>query len=141
MTNRDDLLARLDAPSAEAWIPERPGDLLVGAVVARSSRDAGYGAYPIITVHPERVTVNGVAGPTAQPLAWHAMGTVAESKVTELAVRAGGRIAVRFDGERTSRQGSNYKVWSVAYDPPAPGTDLVGRLDQPAPADDDEEPF
>jgi hypothetical protein len=135
MSNRDDLLARLDAPSAEAWIPERPGDLLVGSVVTRSSRDAGYGPYPIVTVRPERVTVAGAAASTAQPLAWHAMGTVASAKVDELAVQAGGQIAVRFDGERTSRAGATYKVWSVAYDPPALGADLAGRLGTP---DDDD---
>jgi hypothetical protein len=134
MSNRDDLLARLDAPSAEAWIPEHPGDLLVGVVVARSSRDAGYGPYPIVTVRPERVTVAGAERSTDQPLAWHAMSTVASAKVDELAARAGGRIAVRFDGERTSRAGATYKVWSLAYDPPAPGADLVDRLGAP---DDD----
>jgi hypothetical protein len=141
MSNRDDLLARLDAPSAEAWLPERTGDLLVGVIAARSSRDAGYGPYPILTVRPERVTVAGVDQATDRPLAWHAMGTVAEGKVAELDPRPGGRIAVRYDGERTSKGGSTYKSWSVAYDPPAPGADLTTRLPQPTPPTDNEELF
>src|SRR5580765_3085478 len=97
----DDLLARLDAPSAEAWIPEAEGDTLVGRVVARSSRDAGYGPYPILTVRTD-------AGET---WAFHATGTVLEGKVEELDPRPGGRLAVRFDGTKTSKSGSAYKAW------------------------------
>jgi len=133
----DDLLARLDAPRAEAWRPERAGDLLVGRVLALSHRDAGYGDYPIVTVQPERAIVAGAPVAVDEPLAVHGIGTVLAGQLDELGVRPGGRIAVRYDGERTSRNGQTYKAWSTAYDPPAPGQDLLDRL----PAQPIDEPF
>jgi hypothetical protein len=125
----DDILARLDAPTAEAWRPTEPGDLLVGRVLAVGHRDGGYGDYPIVTVQPERATVAGAEQTTSAPLAVHGLGKVLSERFDELAVRPGGRIAVRYDGEKRNKKGETYKAWSVAYDPPAPGADLVARLD------------
>lgn len=106
----NDLLARLDAPSAEAWRPEKEGETLIGEVVAVSERTTEYGTYPIVTVRRDD---NGLI------VAFHAMGTVAKNRVEEHQPRPRGRIAIRFDGERKSKTGATYKAWAMAYDPPA----------------------
>lgn len=129
----DPLLDALDAPSAEAWKPEKAGDVIVGKVLAQSHWDAGYGDYPIYTVKVEQATVNGKArGDTA--LAVHCLGTVLPDLMESKGVRVGGRVAVRYDGEKESKKGNKYKAWSVAFEAPKPGDDLVAVLE-------DEEPF
>lgn len=124
----DDLLKRLDEPQATAWRAERPEDVIVGIVRAISSYDAGYGPYPIITLDVETATSNGAM--LSEPmLAIHGLGTVLADRIRQLNPRVGGRIAVRFDGEKQSKGGNTYKAWAVAYDPPAAGADMLAKLD------------
>ena len=130
---RDPLLDALDAPSAEAWVPEKAGDVIVGRVIGTSHYDAGYGDYPIFTVKVEQATVGGKKS-TNDLFAVHCLGMVLPDLMEAKGVRVGGRVAVRFDGEKESKKGNTYKAWSVAFEPPKPGDDLVAALE-------DEEPF
>jgi len=138
------LIDALDAPSAEAWIPEAKGDLIVGLIVSEGEWDAGYGPYPILTFEVEQATVDGKAV-QAHTLAVHCLGTVLSEKVGDKGLATGWRAAIRFEGERESKKIDpktkkpyTYKAWSAHYQPPAPGADLVAALDGDQ---SDEEPF
>ena len=135
------LIDALDAPSAEAWIPEAKGDLIVGLIVSEGEWDAGYGPYPILTFEVEQATVDGKPV-QAHTLAVHCLGTVLANKVKEKGLATGWRAAIRFEGEKESKsidpktkKHNTYKNWTVAGEPPKPGADLVRKLT------DDEAPF
>lgn len=141
MTTHDPLLDALDAPSAEAWRPEKAGDLIVGKIIGQGSYDAGYGEYDIWTIRVEQATQGG-RPVEARELALHCLGTVLLKRTQEKGFRVGGRCAVRFDGtkqierqEGKSKKLVDMKIWSVAFEPPKPGDDLAAKLD------DDELPF
>jgi hypothetical protein len=146
-THYDDLLAGLDAPSAESlWSaddPAKPGDTVAGKIIAVSHRDTEYGTKPILTLRVG-IYLRDVKGKATeqkqyadQTIAVHCYNGILASKIDELQVRAGGEIAIRYDGERTgAKSGKTYKAWTVRYKAPAPGQALVESLDH-----DDEEPF
>jgi hypothetical protein len=127
MSSADELLKRLDEPTAPAWRAEKPEDVIAGVVRGTSSYDGGYGEYPIVTVEAEVAISNGAALTDPQ-LAIHGLGTVLADRLRQLNPKVGGRIAVRFNGEKQSKGGNTYKDWSVAYDPPAPGADIIEKL-------------
>lgn len=130
----DDILAKLDAPAAEAFRAETEGDMIAGTVIALGHWDAGYGDYPIVTVDPSiKLVLGGRTVKARDPLAVHGLGTVLAEKLEP--ARVGDRIAVRYDGERTSKSKNVYKAWSVAIEP---GT-VADRL--PPARQEEEEPF
>ena len=146
----DDLLRGLDAPSAESlWTkedPARPGDTVAGKILRVSTRETDWGPRPVLTLAVEtyirlekgrQVEQKAYSGAT---VAAHCLHSILAERVEECHPRPGGRIAMRYDGEKANRDGSRkYHAWSVFYQPPAPGADLVAGLDEPV--DDDEEPF
>lgn len=129
MSSADDLLNRLDEPTAPAWRAEKEGDVIVGDVRARGNYDAGFGEYPIVTVAVDTAISNGAALSEPQ-LAIHGLGVVLADKIRQFDPQPGGKIAVRFNGEKPSKDAAKqpYKDWSVAYDPPAPGQAMIDRL-------------
>ena len=100
-----DIDAMLDSADdyAAAWIPEKAGDQITGTVVSRSSRDGGYGDYPIVTIQPAK----------GDALAVHATNVAIKAKVLEKNPQAGDEIGIRFLGEATSKGGNTYKNFKV----------------------------
>jgi hypothetical protein len=73
------------------------------AVVSRSSRDGGYGEYPILTIQPAK----------GEALAVHCTNVAIKAKVIEKNPQAGDEIGIRFLGEATSKTGNTYKNFKV----------------------------
>jgi hypothetical protein len=150
MTTYDDLIAGLDAPSAESlWNkddPAREGDTVAGRILRIDERETEYGVRPILTLRVEAYLRLDAKGKPQQQkqydgdtVAVHCYASILAQKIDELRPKAGGRIAIRFDGERSTKDGKRtYKAWSAHYQPPAPGADLVAALDGDQ---SDEEPF
>lgn len=114
-----DMLDMLDEPTPEAWIAEE-GDKLAGTVVSLSSRDGGYGEYPIVTVDVlEGSTVGGKPIKVPATLSVHGYGTVLtgelwrESVAGSWKIAEGDQIAFKYDGKREGRNGNAYDSWVV----------------------------
>ena len=112
-----DLLDQLDEPMAESWIGE-PDDKLVGTVTNLSSRDGGYGEYPIVTLDVESGTVGGKPIEVPVTLALHGLGTVlqgelwAEGKPGAWKLGIGDTLAVKYLGKKQGRT-NEYDAWRV----------------------------
>ena len=94
----------LNREFAPAWRPD-PGDAVIGEVAEISSREGGYGAYPIITLT--------VADGTR--LAVHAFHSVLLSELKKIKPQVGHRIGIKYVGRP---QGKNYDVYRVATENP-----------------------
>jgi hypothetical protein len=95
---------------AEAWRPN-PGDMLVGEVVGLSSRDGGFGEYPIVVVRQ---------GPTVETeLAFHAIHAVAQHELAAQKPQIGERVAIKYLGRREAASGKPYHSYKIAIDRPA----------------------
>ena len=166
--------ARLEAAKAPSWLTKehRPvkGDILSGEIVNISTGTSEYGDYTILTFgfsgHPDDEvtrggtsdfkvkTADGEVPWTGGPLAWHAIGTVADNEVTRANPHIGDRAGVLYDGtaiaQKGTGKGKSYDIFRYAVDRqvpvdaarevPATSTQAV---DTPAgyAAPDDEMPF
>lgn len=99
MTSLRDLV---DKDYAEGWKPNE-GDYLEGVVTEISSRDGGYGEYPILTVLTD----------DKKEIAWHASSTVAKSQVADKQPNVGDRIGVLYKGKQPKK--SDPKVEQHVY--------------------------
>lgn len=133
-----DMLAGLDAPDAESWIPE-PGDVLVLRVDAISYHDGGYGEYPVLSgAVQEGSTLEGKALELPQARALHCLGRVMQGEIgwdsdsnrwgEDRKVRNGSLVAVKFVGEKTSTAGNVYKHYKVIVENPT----LADKLEDDA---------
>lgn len=108
MTTDQDMLNELDEEKtiidSIAWVPETAGETVIGAVVQVDQRDAGYGPYNIVTI----------ATDDGDNLAIHCVGTVLAAAVDADQPEVGDRWAIRYEGERTSKNGHTYKAWRTA---------------------------
>lgn len=134
MTGFDDQLDRNYAP---AWRPE-PDERLVGEVVELSQR-VGYQGdlYAIITVREE----------DGREWAIHAFHSVLANEFAKLRPRVGERIAVKYAGQRETRDGrSKYHSYRLAVNRPqtfdweAVGGDANGDTQEPDVPTDPVEP-
>ena len=110
-----DLMADLDTEEdfAEGWAPE-PGDILTGEVETISYRASEYGEdYPIVTVAVAEGTTQDGKPVEASRLAFHAFRSVARSQVSQAAPVAGDLAAIRYDGEKHSKNGRDYHAYVV----------------------------
>ena len=107
MTTDQDMLDELDEDPvfADAWIPETEGDTIIGTVTNVSTRDAEYGTYTIVTILPDSAD---------EPLAVHCTGSVLAGHVADDGPAKGDRYAIRYAGERQSKNGRTYKDWRTA---------------------------
>lgn len=121
MTNELDNLLDAEVAYAEAWIPEKAGDETKGVVVSVSSRDAGYGDYPIITIKT-------AAG---HDQAVHCTNAVLKRQAVEANVSVGDEFGVRFLGEAKSKAGNAYKNFKVATIKRAAGIEAALNDDAP----------
>jgi hypothetical protein len=98
----------IDRDYAEAWRPD-PGDKLIGTVVETSERTGEYGKYPIVTVRQ---------GETAETeLAFHAIHTVAQVELADMAPQVGETIAIKYLGKREAANGkATYHAYKIAVD-------------------------
>jgi len=95
MPDKKKIADRLNQES-EAWKPE-PEDTLIGTVVDVTTRDGGYGEYPIIEVDDgEKV------------FAFHAFHTVASREIKARRVATGDTIGIKFLGEISEGDRSYY---------------------------------
>jgi len=110
-----DLMADLDTEEdfAEGWAPE-PGDILTGEVETISYRASEYGEdYPIVTVTVAEGTTQDSKPVEESRLAFHAFRSVARSQVAQGAPVAGDLVAIRYDGEKHSKNGRDYHAYVV----------------------------
>lgn len=107
MTTDQDMLAELDEDPvfADAWIPQDEGDTIIGQITQISSRDTEYGTYTIITILPDGEDT---------PLAVHCTGTILASHIDADQPAVGDRYAIRYAGERQSKNGRTYRDWRTA---------------------------
>lgn len=107
MTNAfADLLEQLGEDSSDhapTWNPA-PGDVLMGTLIETKQVDTRYGKAPLAVIEkPEGARVQ----------VW-LNSTVIASEWAEADPMIGGRVAIRFEGERISDNGFRYKVFKVA---------------------------
>ena len=110
-----DLMADLDTEEdfAVGWAPE-PGDILTGEVETISYRASEYGEdYPIVTVTVAEGTTQDSKPVEESRLAFHAFRSVARSQVAQGAPVAGDLVAIRYDGEKHSKNGRDYHAYVV----------------------------
>ncbi len=94
---------------APGWKPSESSEL-AGEITEISTRDRGYGAYPIITILED----------DGNKLAFHAMHSVARRELGKLRPEVGERISVVYDGKKTPRSGrGSYHGYTIAMDRPA----------------------
>jgi hypothetical protein len=97
---------RLDQGYAPAWKPER-GDKIVGTVTAMSSRDGGYGEYPIVEIKPD----------DGEPVAVHCIHDVLKNELAGIKPTIGLRLGIKYVGKvksETSR--GEYHSYRVMAD-------------------------
>ena len=107
MTTDQDMLDELDQEPviAEAWIPDNEGDTIIGVVESVTVYTGGeYDDYPVVTL----ITDDG------ELRAIHCFGTVLAGHVTKDNPQKGDRYAIRYAGERQSKNGRTYKDWRTA---------------------------
>lgn len=107
MTTDQDMLDELDQEPviAEAWIPDNEGDTIIGVVESVTVYTGGeYDDYPVVTL----VTDDG------ELRAVHCFGTVLAGHVADDGPAKGDRYAIRYAGERQSKNGRTYKDWRTA---------------------------
>lgn len=116
-----DLLDQDDAPG---WRPEA-GDSLIGKITDISSRDGGYGVYPILVVDEEE---------TGRRLAVHCFDTVLRGEVAARAPRIGDVVGFKCLGRQQPKTpgGQPYNGWKFRI--------FEQAAQKPTPPDD-EEPF
>lgn len=142
MTTADaDMLDELDQEPviAEAWIPENEGDTIIGIVESVSTREGEHGDYTIVTIQTD----------DGELLAVHGFGMVLAGHLDKDRPQTGDRYAIRYAGERGSKNGRTYKDWRTAIrrgpfitpDEPTPppaksATSRAKKKAAPAPADE-----
>jgi hypothetical protein len=89
---------RLDAEFAPAWSP-RPGEKIVGEVVALSQRTGPFGRYPIVTLR----------GPNGGERAVHAFHTVLAEALAEAKPQIGERLGIKYVDRIESDSGGYHK--------------------------------
>ena len=94
---------RLTGEDAEPWIPEEAGEHIFGEVEEVGTREGDYGEYTVVTLLLEDGSVSSVAG----------FGTVLAGKLAELDPQPGDHLGVKFRGEKTGKNGKEYKDWTV----------------------------
>lgn len=94
---------RLTGEDAEPWIPETPGEHIFGEVEEVGTREGDFGEYTVITLLTADGSVRSIAG----------FGTVLKGKLAELDPQPGDQIGVKFVGEKTGKNGKDYKDWTV----------------------------
>lgn len=107
MTTADaDMLDELDEEPviAEAWIPENEGDTIIGIVESVSTREGEHGDYTIVTIQTD----------DGELLAVHGFGMVLAGHLDKDKPHTGDRYAIRYAGERGSKNGRTYKDWRTA---------------------------
>ena len=91
-----------DLDFAEAWKPE-PGDVISGEVTSISTRDGGYGQYPIIEIKTDDGEVR----------ACHAFHTVLSNELARVAPQKGSRIAILYRGKEEREESPDFHSYRV----------------------------
>lgn len=109
----EELLRQLDEGYAPSWIPEKPGDTIVGTLVRASTGFTSFGPAPVI----ELVTDDG-----DRFSVWLFYETL-KSEMRRMKPAPGERVAVRYLGEaqvknQTKGRKSAYHNYRVAVDRP-----------------------
>ena len=106
MTTDTDMLDELDEEPviAEAWIPDQEGDTIIGTVESVTQRDGEHGMYTIVTIQTD----------DGELVAVHGFGTVLAGHIEKDKPQSGDRYAIRYAGERASKNGRTYKDWRTA---------------------------
>lgn len=139
----DQLLAELDRPNAEAWIPKKPGDTLIGYLKDIGIGSTQYGTAPFLLVVDDQGVEHSV---------WVFVESL-KSALRALQPQRGERIAVRYNGEKkvknpTQGRKNSFHDYRLAVDRPASAAaaidwnaTLAGGQAEPAETPEDEIPF
>lgn len=107
MTTDQDMLNELDQEPviAEAWIPDTEGDTIIGLVETVTLRtDGDYDPYHVVVIKTDDGELAAV----------HGFGTVLAGHIDRDKPQPGDRYAIRYAGERASKNGRTYKDWRTA---------------------------
>jgi len=100
------LAAQLDRRHAESWIPDEPGDTIEGEFVRLDRGTTEYGAAAIAVIRTDDGSERAV---------W-LLHAVLKQELGRVRPEPGERLAIRFDGRKTSTRGHSYAAYSVAVD-------------------------
>jgi hypothetical protein len=132
-----------DQSFAPGWKPE-VGDEILGIVTEISEREGRFGAYPILTLTVVD-DANGTETLTDERLAVHCAPTALQRWVEEKDPQIGDEVALRRNGLKTGKNGSEYEDYSKGLVRAAEvPTHLKPKAAAPAPVArryEDEEPF
>lgn len=112
-----DWLEGLDAPDARRWEFEQDGDQLVGEVVATGTFTGDYGTSNTVTIMPdvENTTEDGSKVQPGEALIFYASSKIAADEFEAKRPAVGDLLAIRYKGERSTKDGKNsYKVFAFA---------------------------
>lgn len=107
---------------AEGWKPQ-PGDTVKGTVVALDATDAGYGAYPIVTLRRDDGTEAAV----------HCFHTVLKQEIIDLEPAIGDPLEVTYVGRKGDggNYGKGYESYRVRGKKKAFSWDRFASLGEP----------
>jgi hypothetical protein len=106
----DDFSRQLEAPAAERW--QHEPNPLVGVLISRYQFDGGqYEPATMLVIQSEGADTAFSVLCGRQTL---------RSFVDDKDPQIGGRVGLRYRGERTSAAGNTYADYSTAYQPPEP---------------------
>ena len=143
--NIDNMLDRLDAPSAESWVPEE-GDKLIIKVTGKDATRGKYGDYVVLTGEVQKgSTLNGELLSLPQERSLHCLGFVLSNEVGYQSgndddpqgqwidkgkVPIGATFGVKYNGTATSSTGRQYKDWKTAVEIPTVADHLEDSADE-----------
>ncbi len=105
----------VDAPDARRWEYEE-GDLLVGSIVAIGEYSGEYGTSQTVTVDPDKPSTEAGKALKEQVVVY-ASPTVLARKLKDAGLRVGDKVAIKYHGETSAKDGRNtYKNFGVAVD-------------------------
>lgn len=112
-----DWLDGLDAPDARRWEFSKEGDQLVGEVVGVGTFTGDYGTSPTVTIMPDvaNTTEDGSKVKEGEALIFYASAKIAADEFEAKRPAVGDLLAIRYKGERDTKDGKNtYKVFAFA---------------------------
>lgn len=113
---------QLDAPDARRFEFEEVGDQLVGTVVSTGTYTGDFGTSPTYTIRAELANSIENAGngdlTDEELVIVYASQKLLREKLEEQQVGVGDVVAIRYNGEKPTKDGRNtYGLWNVAKKP------------------------
>ena len=110
MSNRT-LADQLDDPVPVAWVPDKPGEKIIGKFLRVETRESDHGPYPVVIFTDDEADLRS----------WHAFHAAAQAQLAQARPEPGEQIGIKYGGKVTSeRTGREYVDWRVVVDRPEP---------------------